>query len=233
MQSDERYRSSLIDLQNRFITAWLDLTEAHQRLQLATLHRQGLEEQKKQAQRQFEAGEGAVTDVTETASALSLAIADEVEARDTLDTANVALSAIVGMDLSQTAALPILGEKPLKLPLASGDYRYWEQKAAAHNPDILSAGHSVEEKRYEIERSRAGALPRVQLYAMHSENDSSNDNTIHQKYRTDSIGLRVSMDLFSGGGVSASLRQAAARYEQAKYLHDAQRLATYSEIKNP
>ena len=79
--------------------------------------------------------------------ALSLAIADEVEARDTLDTANVALSAIVGMDLSQTAALPILGEKPLKLPLASGDYRYWEQKAAAHNPDILSAGHSVEEKR--------------------------------------------------------------------------------------
>ncbi|MEQ4795390.1 TolC family outer membrane protein [Enterobacter cloacae] len=231
MQSDERYRSSLIDLQNRLITAWLDLTEAHQRLQLATLHRQGLEEQKKQAQRQFEAGEGAVTDVTETASALSLAIADEVEARDTLDTANVALSAIVGMDLSQTAALPILGEKPLKLPLASGDYRYWEQKAAAHNPDILSAGHSVEEKRYEIERSRAGALPRVQLYAMHSENDSSNDNTIHQKYRTDSIGLRVSMDLFSGGGVSASLRQAAARYEQAKYLHDAQRLATYSEIK--
>ncbi|MEM5491482.1 TolC family protein, partial [Enterobacter cloacae] len=122
------------------------------------------------------------------------------------------------------------GDKPLKLPLASGDYRYWEQKAAAHNPDILSAGHSVEEKRYEIERSRAGALPRVQLYAMHSENDSSNDNTIHQKYRTDSIGLRVSMDLFSGGGVSASIRQAAARYEQAKYLHDAQRLATYSEI---
>ncbi|MEM5491491.1 TolC family protein, partial [Enterobacter cloacae] len=79
MQSDERYRSSLIDLQNRFITAWLDLTEAHQRLQLAALHRQGLEEQKMQAQRQFETGEGSITDVTETASALGLAIADEVE----------------------------------------------------------------------------------------------------------------------------------------------------------
>ncbi|HDS9456049.1 TPA: TolC family outer membrane protein [Enterobacter asburiae] len=231
LQSDERYRSSLIDLQNRFITAWLDVAEAHQRLQLAALHRQGLEEQKKQTQRQFESGEGSITDVTETASALSLAVADEVEARDTLDTANVALSAIVGMVLSDTSALPMLGEKPLKLPLASRDYQYWERKASSHNPDILSAGHSVEEKRYEIERSRAGALPRIQLYAMHSENDSSNDNTINQKYRTDSIGMRVSMDLFSGGGVSASVRQAAARYEQAKYLHDAQRLVTYSEIK--
>ena len=231
MQSDERYRSSLVDLQNRYITAWLDVAEASQRLQLAVLHRQGLEEQQKQTQRQFESGEGSITDVTETRSALSLAVADEVEARDALDTATVALSAIVGISLPDTAALPTLSEKPLTLPLASTRYQYWEQKAALHNPEILSAGQSVEEKRYEIERSRAGALPRVQLYALHSENDSSNDNTINQKYRTDSVGLRVSMDLFSGGGVSASVRQAAARYEQAKYLHDAQRLKTYSEIK--
>ena len=231
MQSEERYRSSLIDLQNRFITAWLDLTEAHQLLQLAAMHRHALEEQQKLTQRQFESGEGSVTDVTETGSALSLAVADEVEARDALDTANVALSAIIGSDLPETPVLPMLSDKPLKLPLASTRYQYWEQRAAAYNPDILAAGHSVEEKRYEIESRRAGTLPRIQLYAMHSENDSSNDNTIHQKYRTDSIGLRVSMDLFSGGGVLASMRQAAARYKQAKYLHDAQRLKTYSEIK--
>ena len=81
MQSDERYRSSLVDLHNRYITAWLDVAEASQRLQLAALHRQGLEEQQKQTQRQFESGEGSITDVTETRSALSLAVADEVEAR--------------------------------------------------------------------------------------------------------------------------------------------------------
>ncbi|MRG17302.1 lipase, partial [Stenotrophomonas sp. MY17] len=87
-------------------TAWLDVAEASQRLQLAALHRQGLEEQQKQTQRQFESGEGSITDVTETRSALSLAVADEVEARDALDTATVALSAIVGISLPDTATLP-------------------------------------------------------------------------------------------------------------------------------
>lgn len=231
MQSDDRYRSSLIELQKRFITAWLELTEAHQRLELAALHRHALEEQKALTRRQFQSGEGSITDVTETSSALSLAIADEGEARDTLDTANVALSAIIGVNLPETGTLPALDDKPLKLPLVSTRYQYWKQKAAAHNPDILAAEHNIEEKRFEIESNRAGSFPRIQLYAMHSENDSSNDNTIHQQYRTDSVGLRVSMDLFSGGGVSASTRQAAARYEQAKYLHDAQRLKSYSEIK--
>ncbi|HDT0661715.1 TPA: TolC family outer membrane protein [Enterobacter cloacae subsp. dissolvens] len=231
MQSDERYRGGLIDLQTRFIAAWLDLSEAHQRLQLSSLHSNALRTQKQVAQRQFESGEGSITDVTETGAALSLAEADEVDASDALEAASVALSAIIGMDSPDTAALPVLSDKPLKLPLVSTHFKYWEQQAMARNPDILAAGHNVEQRRFEIESNRAGHLPRIELYAMHSENDSSSDNTINQKYRTDSIGLRVSMNLFSGGSVSASMRQSASRYEQAKYLHDAQRMKTYSEIK--
>ncbi len=42
----------------------------------------------------------------------------------------------------------------------------------------------------------------------------SSDNTVN-RYRTDSIGVQVSMPIYSGGGVSASTRQAAARYGQA------------------
>ena len=231
LQSDQRYRSSLMDLQNRLVNAWLELTEAQQKLRLATLHMNALEAQKTLTQRQFVAGEMAITDVTETKSALNMATSDVLDARDTLDSAIIALSAITGTTLSDTDTLPTLTDKALKLPLASKDYRYWEKKATAHNPDILAAGHNVELKHYEVESSRAGAYPRVQLYAMHSENDSGNDNTVNQKYRTQSVGLRVSMDIFSGGGVSATTRQAAARYEQAQYLHDAQRLKTFSEIK--
>jgi len=231
MQSDERYRGSLHDLQNRLVNAWLELAEARQRLELATLQKHVLEAQRDLTQRQLESGEGTSTDVIETRSALNIAIADEIDARDTVDTANIALSTIIGVDLLDTRSLPILSTKPLQLPLASTDYQYWENKARAYNPDILAGGHNVEEKRHQIESSRADAFPRVQLFATHSESDSGSDNTIHQKYRTDSIGLRISMDIFSGGGVSASTRQAAARYQQAQYLYDAQRLNTFKEIK--
>ncbi|MBJ3816839.1 TolC family outer membrane protein [Shimwellia pseudoproteus] len=231
LQSDERYRGELVALQTRLVDAWLALAEAQQRRQLSVMHRQALEEQQRLIRRQYSAGEGTVTDTAETDAALSLAVADESDAQDTLETARDTLAAIIGADLPGEHPLPLLVDKPLRLPLASTQYRYWEQRAFAHNPDILASGHDVEARRYEIESNRAGHLPQVQLYAMHSQNDSGNDNTVHQKYRTDSIGLRVSMDIFSGGRVSASTRQAAARYEQAQHLHDAQSLKTINAIK--
>ena len=90
------------------------------------------------------------------------------------------------------------------------------------NPQLASSRHGVDAARYDVERNRAGFMPQVQLYASHSENDSSSDNTVNQKYRTDSVGVQVSMPIYSGGGVAASTRQAAARYGQAKYELDAQ-----------
>lgn len=231
LQSDERYRSDVIDLQNRLIDAWLGLAEAEQQLQLAVLRRRALDKQQQLAQRQHHAGEGTITDITEARSALSIAIAGELDATESLNTAREALSAITGAELSGQQPLPVLNDRPLLLPLVSTHYQYWEKKAFSRNPDILTAGLNVEEKRHEIESNRAGFFPRLQLYAMHAENDSDNDNTVHQKYRTDSVGLRVSMDIFSGGGGSASTRQAVARYEQAQYLHDALRLKIRGEIK--
>jgi len=231
LQADERYRSSLIDLQNRLVNAWLDLTEAQQKVKLATLHMHALEEQHKLTRQQFKAGEMSLTDVTEIQSALSIAISDRLTALDTLDSARIAFSAMTGTTLSDTEALPTLTDKPLTLPLASTEYHYWEKRARVNNPVILAARHDVEQMHYEIDSRRAAAYPRVQLYAMHSESNSGSDNSVHQKYRTQSVGLQVSMAIFSGGSVSASTRQAAARYEQAKYLHDAQRLKTFSELK--
>jgi protease secretion system outer membrane protein len=74
-------------------------------------------------------------------------------------------------------------------------------------------------------------MPQVQLYASHSENDSSSDNTVNQKYRTDSIGVQVSMPIYAGGGVSASTRQAAARYGQAMYEMDTQVGSTLNDLR--
>ncbi|EDT6434578.1 peptidase, partial [Salmonella enterica subsp. enterica] len=64
------------------------------------------------------------------------------------------------------------------------------------NPLLAALRHGVEAAKYEIERNRAGFMPNIQLYASHSISNSSNDNTVNQRYNTSSIGLRVSIPLY-------------------------------------
>ncbi|RIQ12044.1 TolC family protein, partial [Salmonella enterica] len=63
------------------------------------------------------------------------------------------------------------------------------------------------------------------------ENDSGNNNTVNQKYRTESIGVQVSMQIYAGGGVSALTRQAAANYGKAVYEMDAQTGTVLNELR--
>lgn len=96
---------------------------------------------------------------------------------------------------------------------------------------LAASRHGVDAAKYEVERNRAGFMPSVQLYASHSENDSSSDNTVNQKYRTDSIGVQVSLPIYSGGGVAASTRQAAARYGRAMAEMDTQVGSTLNDLR--
>ncbi|QHA85936.1 TolC family outer membrane protein [Serratia rhizosphaerae] len=230
--SDERYRGKLFDLAVRVITAYVEVAYAKDQIALAVAQKTAYQEQLALNDRLLAAGEGTVTDLSETQARYSLAVAQEIEARDALDSAQRDLEVIIGVPLEQLDGLQIL--KPGKfnvVPLSPSKFEDWQKLALKNNPELAASRHGVDAAKYDVERNRAGFMPQVQLYASHSENDSSSDNTINQKYRTDSIGLRVSMSLYSGGGVAASTRQAAARYGQAMYEMDAQVGTTLNDLR--
>ncbi len=142
------------------------------------------------------AGEGTVTDVAETQARYSLAEAQLIEARDALDSAQRDLEVIIGIPLEQLDDLQTLRAGKFQVrPLQPTKFEDWQQIAMKQNPLLMSSRHGVDAAKYEVERNRAGFMPQVQLYASHSENDSSSDNTVNQKYRTDSIGVQVSMPM--------------------------------------
>ena len=223
LMADEKYRSKYLELAVRVISAYVSVAYAKDQIALAEAQKAAYKEQLALNDRLMAAGEGTVTDVAETQARYSLAEAQVIEARDVLDSAQRELEVIIGIPLDQLDAMQTLRPGKFQVsPLRFTAFDDWQKLAMERNPQLASSRHGVDAARYDVERNRAGFMPQVQLYASYSENDSSSDNTVNQKYRTDSVGVQVSMPIYSGGGVAASTRQAAARYGQAKYELDAQ-----------
>lgn len=220
MMSDERYRGKLLDLGVRVVSTYVDVAYSKDQIALAEAQKSTYKEQLALNDRLMRSGEGSLTDVSETQARYRMAEAKVIEARDALDAAQRELEVIIGVPLSQLDEVRTLRSGKFQvLPLSPSTFEEWQKIALKNNPELAATRHSVEAARYEVERNRGGFMPNVQLFASHSINDSSSDNTVNQKYRTDSIGVQVSLPIYNGGGIAASTRQAAALYGQAMAGH--------------
>ncbi|EAX3090848.1 TolC family outer membrane protein, partial [Salmonella enterica] len=205
---------------------------ARDKIELAKAKKTSYKEQLKINERLLAAGEGTVTDVLETQARYNLSEAQLIEAYDDLDAAQRQLEWIVGVPLDQLSAFEVLRQGPFQaLTMTYLKFEEWEKKALEKNPLLAALRHGVEAAKYEIERNRAGFMPNIQLYASHSISNSSNDNTVNQRYNTSSIGLRVSIPLYDGGGTAASLRQATARYGQTQAEMDVQITSVINNLR--
>ncbi|OTA16667.1 ABC transporter permease [Xenorhabdus vietnamensis] len=224
LMSDTRFRADSQQLAVRVVNSYVAVAYAQDRLAQVAQQRTAYEEQLEHNQKLFSSGEGTRTDVAETQTRYSQVLADELVVQDELDAAIRDLQLLVGMPLPADLPVNRLSNVPrfktIKLDLEH--YADWEELALRQNPQLAATRHKIEAAYQDIQRNRAGYLPKLELYASHNENKSSSDNSIDQKYRTDSIGLRVSMNLYNGGGTSAAVRQSAANYGKTKYEMDVQ-----------
>ncbi|MBD2820441.1 TolC family outer membrane protein [Xenorhabdus sp. 42] len=233
LMSDVRFRADGQELAVRVVNNYLAVAYAQDKLTQVLQQREAYEKQLERNQKLFSSGEGTRTDIAETQTRYSQVLADELTAQDELDAAIRDLQLLVGISLPMDLPVNQLADttqfKTLKLNAER--YADWEQLALHQNPQLATARQKVDVAYRDIERNRAGYFPKVELYASHSENKSSSDNSIDQKYRTDSVGLRVSMSLYNGGGTSAALRQSAANYGKTKYEMDAQTGETLNALR--
>jgi protease secretion system outer membrane protein len=220
--ADERYRGKLQEMSTRLVEAYIEAAYRREAIALAEAQLVTYAEQLALNQRMSSLGEGTVTDVAETEARYGLAQAQRIEAEDALNIALGSLSNIIGVPPANIGSINTPRDAFAPLTMKFSTLEAWQRQAKNNNPELRAARQGIDVAHYEVERNRAGHFPRVALYASHSKNDSSSDNTVGQKYRTDAIGIQVSVPLYAGGGVSASTSQAAARYLQAKYEMAAQ-----------
>ncbi|QZA55195.1 MULTISPECIES: TolC family outer membrane protein [unclassified Pseudomonas] len=228
--ADERYRGRGQELMVRLFGAYSEALFANEQIALAQAQRRTYAEQLTLNERLLKGGEGTRTDVLETRARYELAQAQEIEAGDNLDAALRALQAIIGEPVAVEDLAPMTGDFRVQ-PLTPTRFEPWRDLAVAHNAELASQRHGLEVAEQNIERQRAGHLPSLSAYASKGISSSSSESSYNQRYDTDSIGLQLSVPLFAGGGVQASVRQARAQRDAAGFELDAQLRDTLNQLR--
>lgn len=232
LMTTQKYRSKVQDLASRVTVAYISVVNAREQLALSEAQEKAYQAQLISNRHFISAGEGTITDLAETQARLSLTVAEKIEAQDALDFAERELEAIIGHPLKELSEIPPSKSGGVKIQkLVPGNFNDWKNIALANNPTLQAARYDMESKKKQIEINRSSFMPKVELYATHAVNESSSETTINQRYRTNSMGVQVSMNLFSGGGDAANLRQSAALYGQSMYEYDAKTNTLLNDLR--
>ncbi len=197
----------------RVVSTYLDVLFAEDQLRLSQVSRDMYKEQMHVNNRLFEKGEGTKTDMLETQARLDIAEAQVTEAQDNVVAARETLAGIIGMD---PGSLDKLGEGFKPAVLTTGTFAEWEKIAREHNNELAAARLAVENARLDIQRTKAGHYPRADFIATYSKDDSASINTYQQNSVNRAIGVQVSLPIYQGGAISATVRQAGDAYGRAQ-----------------
>lgn len=146
------------------------------------------------------------TDLIEAQSRYDLAQAQLLTAERALADARDALEETTGHRPEQ---LPRLGEDPDFPELEPADPEAWVAAAMAQNPELIAQREQLAVAEADVRSSRAARMPELDLVARAGIDDSS-DFQFGQRVDDQTIGVELSMPLYSGGQLAARQREAEA-----------------------
>ena len=220
-QAEIDYLAAEQDLIIRVANAYFNVLAAEDTLEAEQAARQAIEKQLDQAQKRFDVGLIAITDVQEAQAAYDQSIANEITSKRNLATAKESLRAITDSYPGQLNKpdnnLPLI----MPNPQSEAD---WVETSLEQNLSYLSAQVGVEIAKSEIKVQRSGHLPTIGIQA--SKRDIDTDS-----FRSDSgsefspadneninegVGVQLNLPLYSGGQVTSRVRQAVAKHRASK-----------------
>lgn len=213
-KSDALLAVESVNLISRLTDAYFNVLFTEDNLRYTASRKITATDQLQQAKRRFQTGAGTITEIDEVQASLDLIQAQLIELKnnDSLNRGN--LENIIGVypdELFKLAADKVVMQIP-----DPQEADAWIKKALESNAEILVARQQVEVATQQIERSRAGHYPTLDLVASRSYTESENNITIGSTYDTTSLSVQLNVPIFSGGFVNASVRQAIAAQEESK-----------------
>lgn len=233
LQAEANFRNAQQELIVRLAQAYFEVALAEDNLTLAGEQKAAIAEQLKQAKRYFEAGIGTVTDINEAQARYDTIVAQEIAAGNTLEVKVRGIELVVG---KLYPSLDRLGQRlALDLPVPQ-DIEQWLEFARATNPQLKAreAALSVAEK--EVYKNAAAHLPTVDVVGGRSRTVDASYTALNTEAWNTTLGLQVSIPLFTGGSTQGRVNQAVALREKATYDLEAgvraTNLATRQEYLN-
>ncbi len=223
-----RFASSRADLIDRLTVAYLQRMLAEDNFQVIHTQIQALVEQRNLMRKRLDRGEGTKTELAEARANLSLVQAQWADARDLVTNTQTALEMISGQKLEKTNRLGVVFAPS---PLAPASLEQWQEMAAAGNQDVEAKRRAIEVAKAGVARSNAGHLPRLDLVASASSSRNDSVSTLNQSINQSTVGLQLNIPIYSGGAITASVRQALAEQARAESDHLSEQRALGQEVK--
>lgn len=202
----------------RLVEAYVEALLAQDHVKIAETQLQSLDELKRVNERMLEKGEGTTTDVLETQSKHAIAQAQLIEAQDNLAVAQLKLETLTGKEATRLDRLSdLFNYRAIQLQ----DYDSWYALAMERNAEIATQRHMVTSGKEEIRKTQAGHVPRIDLVASLSRNQSGSPIIAGREFQLAAAGIEVNIPLYSGGRVNALTAQAKANHARAEADLDA------------
>lgn len=218
--AEANYRAAQQDLLVRVSSRYFDVLAADDTLSAAEATLQAVNRQLEQAEKRFEVGLIAITDVQEARAAHDSATAGVIAAKRALATAHEYLRELTG-EAYQTLVKPA-ETMPLDQPQPA-DEQAWVDQAVEQNLTVVASRLGVDVAKSNVKIAQSGYMPSVDLFAQYGEFDASAtqvnnglEGPADSNRQEDTIGIQVTVPIFTGGVTRSRVREQV-------YLHRASR----------
>ncbi|MCP4331750.1 MAG: TolC family outer membrane protein [Gammaproteobacteria bacterium] len=202
------------DLILRVADSYFGILAAEDNVEFTYAERNAIARQLEQAQKRFEVGLIAITDVQEAQASFDNAEAQVILAENIRENAFQSL-VVLTADTSIRKLTP-LGEV-LKLSLPDpATVQPWVLLALNNNLDLLAAQYRLDAARYERDKDTRNGYPTVDLVARYEDNDRSNDLLGDTRQDDLTVGIELLIPLYTGGRLTAERAESASRYVSAQ-----------------
>ena len=198
----------------RVAEAYFAILAAHDNVDFAYAERTAIERQLEQAQKRFEVGLIAITDVQEAKARFDSAEAQAILAENILENAYQALVVITG-DPSIRNLWRLESQLALTLP-DPADANAWVEVALQNNRDLIAAREDLNAARFERDkRNRRGYLT-LDLVASYEDRDTDSDLLGDTQQEDLTVGIQLEIPLYTGGRISSEQAEAEAQLVSAQ-----------------
>ncbi len=198
------------DLILRVTEAYFNVLLAQQDLQLFKAKEKADKTQLERAKASSEVGLASRVDVLQAKSSYDLSKSDRITGENSLDISLEELSKFTGKSITSLKGLSM----QVALPKADRNTLELEARVEAQNLAVKQAASQVLTAEQEIEVKKGGYWPTVNFQAKYTDSaysDFSTATTFNRDAQKTSVGVTVSMPLYSGGGTDSQV--SAARYQ--------------------
>jgi outer membrane protein len=228
-QSELELETARQDLILRTSHAYFDVLAAQDALDFVILEKESISKQLSLARRNFAVGNATLVDVHEAQARYDIAAAQQITATNFLEVRKEALRVLTGNEPGTLTRLEtkldLQGPEPANM-------NQWVEISFNGNQRIKSQQEAVVIARQEVEKSRGGHLPTLDLTASRAYSDAGGSVLgFAIESTTNQIGLQFQMPLYQGGGISSKVRESVAQLEVASQRLDQTRRQVAQQVR--